>query len=425
MYNECFAGALPIHGRISTTPDRGAGHRPVSLSRVASASSQLGRALRKLRATLRHRLGQAAARLIGPRSYGETLRPEEISSVLICRVNARMGNAVFLTPLIRRIHELLPRASIDLATAYPKAEDLLGSLPGMRRVIRFPYKGVHLLWRYCAAVRRLRRERFDLVIDPTPNSTSGRLILMLARARYRLGYATDNQWAPLTHAVPQPAAIMHQAAWPIFLVSRALGAQCDPSELRLWLPLSAQEIEAGRAAIERAVAKQGVPGLPQLASSAEGPEPMWIATRACGFFAHATGLKTVAPDYWRAFWDAFLQLEPAAVPIEILPSPSSPPTDPRSVSLHFPSPRALTAAMSTMRLFVCADTGPMHLASSTRVPTVGLFRASNPALYAPLKPCDLALDVTQHSPRAVAEYCQRVWRASAAHAGGAFASSPT
>ncbi len=316
-----------------------------------------------------------------------------------------MGNAVFLTPLIQRLHELLPHASLVLATAYPKADDLLGSLPGVRRIIRFPYKGVQLPWRYLAAVRRLRRERFDLAIDPSPNSTSGRIVLMLARARRRLGYATDYQWAPLTHAIPLPGATMHQAAQPAFLVSRALGAECDPREVRLWLPLAPSELEAGRAAIARALGAAVVQEAPGPVGQGAAPE-----ARAFGFFAHATGLKTIDPNYWRAFWDAFLEMQPDAIPVEILPSPASARIDPRGASAHFPSPRALTAAMSAMRLFISADTGPMHLASSTAVPTVGLFRASDPALYGPLKPCDLALDVTQYSPRAAAERCQRIWR---------------
>jgi ADP-heptose:LPS heptosyltransferase len=54
----------------------------------------------------------------------------------------------------------------------------------------------------------------------------------------------------------------------------------------------------------------------------------------------------------------------------------------------------------------------MHLASSTAVPTVGLFRASNPALYRALKPTDLAIDIGQCTPREVALRCQGIWRAN-------------
>ncbi|MGH8228040.1 MAG: glycosyltransferase family 9 protein [Steroidobacteraceae bacterium] len=335
------------------------------------------------------------AKARGPQAFESRLAAGSVRSILVCRINARMGNAVFLTPLLRQIHEQLPGACVDLAIAYPWAQDLLGRLPGVRRVIRFPYKGVQLAWRYLAAVRAVRHERYDLIIDPTLNSTSARIVMMLARGRQRLGYATASQWAPLTHAVAQPTALLHQAAQPVHLLGQALGIECDPQDVRLWLPLGPDELEAGRAVVARAIAARGGGG---------------DGARAFGFFAHATGLKTVDPGYWHAFWDAFLELEPDCVPVEILPSAASAPIDPRSAALHLASPRALTAALSALRLFISADTGPMHLAGSTAVPTVGLFKASDPALYGPLKPCDAVIEVAQCSPRAAAERCQRIWR---------------
>jgi ADP-heptose:LPS heptosyltransferase len=62
-------------------------------------------------------------------------------------------------------------------------------------------------------------------------------------------------------------------------------------------------------------------------------------------------------------------------------------------------------------MFISTDTGPMHLASSTAVPTVALFQASDPGLYGPLKPDDLAIDITRVAPREVAQRCQRIWAA--------------
>lgn len=356
--------------------------------------ARVSHALRELRAKARYRFGTVVASVVGPRSRGGPLRASEISSVLICRINARMGNAVFLTPLIKRLQELMPGASIDIAIAYPKAADLLGGLPGVRRIVRFPYKGVQLLWQYLAAVRQLRGQRYDLAIDPAPSSTSGRIVLMLARARLRLGYATADQWAPLTHSVPLPQGLLHQAAQPTVLLARALAVEDELESLRLWLPLEPHELEAGRAAVSRAIERRHGGG---------------SLTQAFGFFAHATGLKTVAPTYWRAFWDAFLELDPQAVPVEILPSSSSAPTDARGATLHLPSPRALTAAMAATRLFISADTGPLHLAGTTAVPTIGLFQASDPALYGPLKPGDLVLDPRRCPPDEAALCCHRLW----------------
>jgi ADP-heptose:LPS heptosyltransferase len=80
------------------------------------------------------------------------------------------------------------------------------------------------------------------------------------------------------------------------------------------------------------------------------------------------------------------------------------------------SPRGLSAAIASMRMFVSTDTGPMHLASSTPVPTVALFRASDPLQYGPLKPTDLSIDVGSVSPSEAARLCQRIWQASGAAA---------
>jgi ADP-heptose:LPS heptosyltransferase len=137
-----------------------------------------------------------------------------------------------------------------------------------------------------------------------------------------------------------------------------------------------------------------------------------------GFFAHATALKTLDRRYWVEFWDAFLALEPQARPIEFLPGPHTAPTVPRFASLHIRSPRALAATIAATRLFISADTGPMHLASATTVPTVALFCATDPALYGPMKPSDLALEVAQYPPQLAARRCQLLWREGAARAPG-------
>jgi ADP-heptose:LPS heptosyltransferase len=78
--------------------------------------------------------------------------------------------------------------------------------------------------------------------------------------------------------------------------------------------------------------------------------------------------------------------------------------------LQLDSLRGLTSAIAATRMFISADTGPMHLASSTAVPTVALFCASDPVLYGPLKPMDLAINIAESTPSLVAQRCQRLWR---------------
>ena len=357
---------------------------------------RLPAALRHLRVISRTYLGRFLALRISSREKSaDVLGTAPIAQVLICRLNARMGNALFLTPLIQHVHELLPRASIDVAIAYPQANDLLGQLPGVRRVITFPYKGVSLVWRYLLALRQVRANHYDLAIDPMPNSTSGRIVMRLCRARLRLGFASEHQWVRLTHSVPESQIPEHRAIQPVFLLHEALGASHEPADVRLWNPINAADRAEGRAVIARALEARGIEA---------------AAGQTVGFFAHATGAKTVERTYWEQFWTAFLQLAPEAVPVEFLPRPDSAPLNPRFASLHVRTPHRLAAAMAELGMFISADTGPMHLASSTTVPTVALFRASDPAHYGPLKPSDLALDVRQHSPEALAQILYQHWR---------------
>jgi heptosyltransferase III len=369
---------------------------------LRAAGTYTRKGLRELRGTSRHIAGRMIAGLIGQRALPTRLPLESISSVLICRINGRLGNTVMLTPLAKRIHELLPHASIDLALAYPNACELLSGFPGLRRIILFPHKGLGMVQNYLAALWRMRSQRYDLVLDPIANSTSGRVVLSLARARYRVGFQTESQWAPLTHAVSAPQDRMHQALLPVFLLSQVSGRPVDSSELQLTLCLRCDELESGRAALRRAIAP-----------FARGRDVLRPGrSLAFGFFAHATGLKVIEREWWLEFWKAFLELEPDAVPVEFLPSPEGSPCDPGHPSVHFSSLRALTAAISASRMFICADTGPMHLASSTAVPTVALFRASDPSLYGPLKSVDQAINIMTSTPREVAELCLTIWRES-------------
>ncbi|MFI4866560.1 MAG: glycosyltransferase family 9 protein [Steroidobacterales bacterium] len=357
--------------------------------------------IRFLFKNLRHRsreyLGWLLARLIHARHPATSLRTEEVSTILICRINGRIGNTLFLTPLIRYLHQLLPAAAIDLALAYPAAAELLRGLPGVRRIIVFPHRQPYRIGRYLAALRSLRACRYDLAIDPTEFSTSGRAMLALTRSRYRLGFESSAQWAPLTHAVPLPLQAMHQAVRPLYLPHRIFGRPLEPQAVRLWLPLPDSELAEGRGLIAQAIA----------------PKRLETPSNVFGFFAHAANLKRIDRSWWLAFWEAFLALEPQALPVEFLPTAAHPPTAERLASLHVRSTRGLTAAIAATRVFISTDTGPMHLASTTAVPTVGLFQASDPGLYGPLKPDDLAIDIGRHSAGEIAQACQRIWIAAA------------
>lgn len=53
--------------------------------------------------------------------------------------------------------------------------------------------------------------------------------------------------------------------------------------------------------------------------------------------------------------------------------------------------RTLAAKIANLEAFICGDTGPMHLASASKTPTIALFKTTSPEYYGTLGKKDLSL----------------------------------
>jgi ADP-heptose:LPS heptosyltransferase len=348
---------------------------------------------------IRRRVRAALSRLLRwssrPRvDSRERLDAASIRSVLVVRMNARMGNTLFLTPLLTAINEVLPHAAIDVLSRYPDAPDVLRGLPGLRNVITLPKLGWRDLPTASRTLQACRANQYDLAIDPAPNSAGGRIALALCRSRWRLGFGGAEQWLRLDCAAELPAGVGHEALQPLLLLKEAFGYRIEPGAARLRVANSTDELVAGA----RLVAERKA-----LAHRAAAPE--WPTI---GFFASARGKKDLGPAWWREFWDAYLELMPHTTPLEVLPTPDFAPVNAAFASVHCRSPRMLAATLAHVDRFFSADTGPMHLASAAGVPTVAFFDDTNPAAFGPIKPDDTVLQIGGKSPRDVAAACAAI-----------------
>ncbi len=351
--------------------------------------------IKRLRQAARQRAGGWLARRIAREPTNLPLDPSQIKRVLVVRMNGRMGNTLFLTPLLHGLSKALPDATIDILVLYPAAAGLLRGLPGLRRVMMLPHKGWWRLHRSMATLRLIRSEHYDLAIDPSPDSLGGRLALTFCRARFRLGFGGRNQWAALTHSVAVQMDTVHEALRPLALLAR-LPAPCSlPDGRQLRLGLDDRELEAGRERLEALLARCAAWRRPE--------QPM------VGFFAHARGRKDLGAVWWREFWSHWRLLEPDTIPIEVLPTAGSVPVLPDGCAIHLSSPRQLAATMAATHLFISADTGPLHLASATDVPVVALFGPTRPERFGPLKRTDLVVRLDGRSPREVATACRAAY----------------
>lgn len=317
---------------------------------------------------------------------GALLARTGIHRVLVCRHVHSLGNALLLTPLIAELGETFPGAEVEILCSCPAGDALFGTLPNVRRVRLLPRHLVTHLPATLGVLRSMRRERYDLVIDPDPRSHSGRRLARMAHARCSLGFSAAGKSGTLTHLVARPADVRHVAMLPVYLLRRALGE--DPSARPYPLPgiaLSPAELERGRATLA---------GLLAHAPAAPGP--------CIGIFANATGAKRLTGAWWQAFIATLRAHVPGCRIVEILPAFGRSLLDERFPCFYSSDLRKLAGLLAGLDAYVSSDCGVMHLAWASGVPTIGLFNSMDPAEWGPFGPHMGALPLGSDTPEAVA-----------------------
>lgn len=377
-------GDISLSGRNECQPDR---ESFLSTSDTTVDGAKGGASRRRLiklwvkgrRQAVRARVSAWLARHGGtPEPCGAPLtRPPR--TILVSRVNKRLGNTLFVTPLIRSLAKTFPDASIDVLVMDPAHCRLLAGLPGLREVICLPRR----LVAWPGFARRLRERRYDLAIDPSVNAVSNRIGLSLCRARYKLGFAGPEQWVRLTHGVAVPADEAHQARQAVHLLSAGIPG----------VDAAVQEY------LEVRPTRQATQAVQHLLSTER--EDLENAPRI-GLFVHATGEKRLPVSWWREWAEAVRSNPQPLRLVQIMPPGETRPLLPDIMTVSLKELDRLAAFISVLDLFVAADSGPMHLAAAAGTPTIGLFRATEPADYAPLGRQCVALSVRSLSAADVA-----------------------
>lgn len=306
-----------------------------------------------------------------------------IHRVLICRPNHRLGNAVLISPLLAEIETLYPGAEIDLVSAGDAAQSLFADRFHVRRVFSLPRKVARHVWLTVALLRQLRSNSYDLAIDACNGSQSGRLLLALVKARFKLGFpgvADDKSgWGALV--CPE-----HLAQRSVFLLRSAYAGTIERPYFPLNLQLSdIEKRQAGRvlAAILNA------PG-----GSSRQP--------VIGIFANATGAKCYGEGWWAQFVDALLQQRPDLLIVDVLAEHGRSQLGGEFAPYYTRGLRRLAAMVSNMDGFISADCGVMHLAVASGTPTLGLFVVTSSEKYCPYGSGNISIDTHDMNATAVA-----------------------
>jgi len=286
-----------------------------------------------------------------------------IHRILVCRPNHRLGNMMLLAPLLSELEALYPGAEVDIFGGQAAA-CLYGSHAQVFRVFQVPRRIARHLLATLRLLRQMRGVRYDLAIDACLGSQSGRLVLALARARYKLGFpGATTRPSSAWHKLTLPP---HHAHRNVFMLRAAYrggtrGA-CPPLEVRL----QQDEISQAGAMLRKLCDGAPVP---------RGP--------VVGIFTNATGAKRLPETWWQEFLDCFQRLSPGAQVIDVVAAHGQSQLGDRFPSFYTRNLRSLAAVVASMQGFISGDCGVMHLAAASGTPTLGLFQTTDPANYAP------------------------------------------
>lgn len=298
----------------------------------------------------------------------------EIKKILLSRPNGRLGNLLLITPLIQDISDAFPDCKIDILVKGGLAPTLFQNYKNVDKIIQLPKKPFKSLGKYVASWISLRQKRYDLVINVTANSSSGRLSTQLANSQLKYFGNIFSEKKCSTE--------MHIAKYPVYNY-RAFLAEIGFTKIEKPIPsldlkLTESEIDNGKRVLQ-GIVKNDKPTI-------------------C-LFTYATGSKCYSEEWWNAFYDSLVNKYTDYNIIEVLPIENISRINFQAPTFYSKDVREIGALIANTELFIGADSGIMHLASSVHTPTVGLFSISQPEVYEPydnkslaIKTCNCSMD---------------------------------
>ena len=287
-----------------------------------------------------------------------------IKKILVVRINYRIGNILFTTPLLNALYKQFPNAQIDMIIGAPFITPLIEGMPHINKVYSFDRK----LLKHPLQVLKLRKEinknNYDLMILSSGLSTSDTLISWLIDATYKIGFFDKNSFKKLTHAVSAPKDVQHEALIPLSIM-QYLGAS-DEKEFNHYLDI-------------------------QLSDEEKNIVDRTTFSNTIGIFRDARGEKKIDNEWWEALLDALQTLDENLCFIDILDPGNPVALNAEIQTLSQKNLRVLAAHIANLNAFICGDTGPMHLASAAGTPTIALFKTTSPSNYGTLGKNDYSL----------------------------------
>lgn len=301
--------------------------------------------------------------------------------ILLIRLRL-IGDVVFTTPIPRGLKREFPGAHISYLVEEAAAPVVAGN-PHIDELIVVPRaRGWRRMRDDLRLARRLRRARFDLVLDLHGGPRSSWLSRATG-APQRIGYDVQGRGWLYTAAVGRPRELRarHSVAnqWDLLGAIRGWrGGDADPARDAVEMPVDA----AADARVERRLREADIIASHDLVVahvSAGNPFRRWPEP---AFTTLLVGLAQADPSR-RLIVSSGPSDREAAERILQAARAALGPSAHQVIDFGEFDLAELRALIVRARLFIGGDTGPLHIAATTPTPVVGLYGPTLPARSAP------------------------------------------
>lgn len=311
---------------------------------------------------------------------------KEIQKILIIRPNYRIGNLIFLTPLVNAIAKNMPDVQIDIIVGMKIAGKVLEPMPNVHRVIDIPRTLLlHPLQLY-KFIKEARTTRYDVAINIISGSISSQIVTILCNAKYKASTMSEKNITPLTHTVAYEGLYQHSGLQTLEYL-KLFDLPLPQDHLVLDIQLTKEEIQKGEEALQNLLQTHNLPK----------------QSKTIALFRNARFDKKISDAWWQEWHKALLSLDSRIIVIDILSPDILSKLNEKCLEYANKDLRALGAFFRACSIYTSADTGPLHLASASGAKTMALFNKTDRATYGTLGEDNLTLDINGMSAQEVAQ----------------------
>lgn len=283
-----------------------------------------------------------------------------IKKILISRPNHRLGNLLLLSPLVQEVINTFPDAKVDLFVKGGITPIIYKNYKNIDRIIQLPKKPFSNLFQYIKGWYQLKSRKYDLVINASYGSSSGRLSTSMARSEYKVfGEFNEEMAAQISdyrHAAKNSIYSLREFLQQIDIKGN------DTKIPDLSIELSNEEREEGKRKLHDLVKND---------------------KKSVCLFTNATGAKCYSEEWWHSFYEKLEKKFPNYNFVELLPVENISKLNFKIPSFYSKDIREMGGFIANCEVFIAADNGVMHLASAVNTPTVGLFMITEEEVYKP------------------------------------------